>query len=453
MIVTRMKLSRRTLLRGLGASVALPLLDAMVPALTALKATAAHPVRRLGFIYLPNGVGRNHSSIDYWTPTGDVANFVLSPCLSPLEAFRDQLVVVSGLSQATAEQGTDGNGDHTRSTSTWLSGIRPKKTQGADLRAGMTADQIAAERLGTDTVLPSLEIAAVDIDYLVGQCENGYSCAYTSTLAWRNPTTPLPAAGNPRVVFEQLFGQGGTTEQRITRLRNRQSILDAVVKDMGRLLQTLGPVDRARAGEYLDAVREVERRIQKAEQQVGAAALPPPAVGIPEKFADHVQLLFDLQCLAYQADITRVSTFMLGRELNNRTYPEIGVNEPHHSVSHHGDNPEQISKLLKINQLQAQLFAAFLEKLRASPDGDGNLLDHSLFLYGGGMSNPNVHSHVDLPLAVFGGGAGQLKGGRHLHCAEGTPMTNLLLGLLDKVDVPLEHLGDSTGKLELLSGL
>jgi hypothetical protein len=437
MIVSKMALPRRTFLRGVGATLALPLLDAMVPALTAARATAVNPVRRLGFVYIPNGVAKNHSGIDYWKPRGDTRSIELSPILTPLAPFVDQMVVVSGLSHATAQQGTDGNGDHTRSTSTWLSGVRPKKTQGSDLRAGTTADQIAAEHLGLETVLPSLEVAAIDIDYLVGQCENGYSCAYTSTLAWRTPTTPLPAAGNPRVVFEQLFGEGGTPAQRIARLQNRSSILDAVAHEIGRLERSLGPSDRARTGEYFEAVREVERRIQKAEERAGDSLLPLPAAGIPERFTDHVQLMFDLLWLAYQSDITRVSTFMLGRELNNRTFPEIGVNEAHHSISHHSDNPDQIAKLMKINVLQSELFAAFLKKLRSTPDGDGSLLD----------------SHVDLPLVVVGGATGQLKGGRYLQYPIETPMTNLLLGLLDKAGVPLEQLGDSTGRVDTLSGL
>ena len=402
MIVTKIALPRRTFLRGVGATIALPLLDAMVPALAKANQAIVSPVRRLGFIYLPNGVAKNHTGIDYWKPKGQGPDFELSPALSPLAPFRDQMVVVSGLSQQTAQQASDGNGDHTRSVSTWLSGIRPRKTQGADLRAGITADQIAAEKLGKDTVLPSLEIAAVDIDYLVGQCENGYSCTYMSTLAWRTPTTPLPAASNPRVVFEQLFDDGGTPEQRLDRLRKRRSILDAVTKEMGRLKQTLGPGDRARTDDYLEAVREVERRIQKVEEHGGDTALPTAPFGIPERFADHVEVMFDLQWLAYRADITRVCTFMLGRELNNRTFPEIGVNEPHHAVSHHSDNPEQIAKLLKINVLQSQLFAAFLNKLRSTPEGDGTLLDHAMFLYGAGMSNPNVHSHMDLPLVLVG---------------------------------------------------
>ena len=452
MIISKVSLPRRTVLRGIGATVALPLLDAMVPALAAIQTSAAKPVRRLAFIYVPNGVAKNHSGVDFWKPRGG-DRLELSPILSPLAAYVDQLVVVSGLSHATAQQGSDGNGDHTRSTATWLSGVRPKKTQGSDLRAGTTADQIAAEKLGTDTVLPSLELAAIDIDYLVGQCENGYSCAYTSTLAWRTPTAPLPAVGNPRVVFEQLFGEGGTTAQRIARLQKRSSILDAVAREISRLERTLGPGDRARTSEYIDAVREVERRIQKAEARAGDSLLPSPAAGVPEKFSDHVQLMFDLQWLAYQADITRVCTFMLGRELNNRTFPEIGVNEAHHSISHHSDNPEQIAKLLKINVLQSQLFAAFLEKLRATPDGDGSLLDHSLVLFGAGMSNPNVHSHMDLPLVVVGGGAGTMKGGRHLEYPLETPMTNLLVSMLGKAGIPVDRLGDSTGRIEPLSGL
>ena len=350
----------------------------------------------------------------------------------------------------------DGNGDHTRGVTTWLSGIKPKKTEGADLRAGTTADQIAAETLGRDTTLPSLELGAADYDNTVGNCENGYSCAYRNALAWRTPTTPLPTVNNPRVVFERLFGAGGTATQRLARMRVDRSILDSVAEETARLRSVLGPGDRERMVEYLDAVREIERRIQRAEERNNDLALPVGVerpLGIPETFSEHVELMFDLQWLAFRADITRVCTFMMGREINTRTFPEIGITEAHHSTSHHGDRPGQLEKLTKINILQMELFASFLTKLQSTPDSDGSLLDHVMLLYGAGLSNPNIHSHIDLPVLVVGGGSGRLTGGRHLVCASETPMTNLLLSMLDKVGVSPDRLGDSSGRLEPLSGV
>jgi len=450
MFITKAALPRRLFLRGAGATLALPLLDAMVPAMTALAQTPAAPLRRLGFVYGPNGVARNFSGINYWTPKGEGSSFELSPILTPLAPFRDRLVVVSGLAQHQADAHDDGaNGDHTRGTSSWLTGVHPKRTEGADVRNGTSVDQIAAAAIGRDTALPSLELA-IDLNFLGGQCENSYSCAYLNTLAWRTPTTPLPTENNPRIVFERLFGDGGTSEQRLSQAKQNRSILDSVMSDLGRLQQTLGPADRVAVGDYVDAVREVERRIQGVEK-AGASELPTldrPA-GIPDRFDEHVKLMYELQWLAFRADLTRVVTFMLGRELNFRTYPEIGINEGHHGLSHHQDNPAQIAKLAKLNTYQAELFAWFLEKLRATPEGDGTLLDRSLFLYGAGLSNPNLHAHYDLPLLVVGGGAGRLKGGRHLAFKQETPMTNLLLSLLDKVGVRTEQLGDSTGRVPI----
>jgi hypothetical protein len=454
MIITKQVLPRRTFLRGLGTSLALPLLDAMVPALTALAQTPAKPVRRLGFVYLANGVAMN-GAVNYWKPTGDGATFQLSPILSPLAPFRDRLVVVSGLSQAQAETMGDGNGDHTRGTATWLNGVHPKWTEGADVRAAVTADQIAAQALGQDTVLPSLELG-IDPNFVVGSCENGYSCIYMNSLSWRTATTPLPLENNPRVVFERLFGDGGTSAQRLGQMRRTRSILDSVIEEATHLQQTLGAGDRATVSDYFDSLREVERRIEKAETHQAAsptAATERPPLGIPDRFDEHVKLMFDLQWLAYQADLTRIFTFMMGREVCSRTFPEIGIAEPHHGISHHRDDPEQLKKLSKINSYETTLFASFLERLRSTPEGDGTLLDHSMVLYGAGLSNPNIHSHLDLPLTVVGGGAGQLRGGRHLQYPLNTPMTNLLLTLLDKAGVPAEKLGDSTGRIDLLSGV
>ncbi|HLF13188.1 MAG TPA: DUF1552 domain-containing protein [Gammaproteobacteria bacterium] len=451
MIITQRRLPRRTFLRGVGAAIGLPLLDAMVPALAA--GTPA-PVKRLGFVYLPNGVAMNFSGINYWTPKGAGTDFELSPILTPLKPFRDRLTVISGLAQHQADAHDDGaNGDHTRGTSSWLTGVHCKRTEGADVENGISADQIAAQVLGAQTVLPSLELA-IDLNFLSGQCENSYSCVYLNTLAWRSPTSPLPTENNPRLVFERLFGNGGTTAQRAALARENRSILDSVTEDFARLTKTLGPADRTQIDEYLEAVREVERRIQAVETLGVDAELPAleRPRGIPERFDEHVKLMYELQWLAFSADMTRVVTFMLGRELNFRTYPEIGITEGHHGLSHHQDRPEQLEKYARLNTYQTDLFAWFLEKLRSTPEGDGNLLDHSLFLYGASLSNPNLHAHYDLPLALVGGAAAK---GRHLVFPPETPMTNLLLALLDKAGVDAETLGDSTGRLDIepLSGV
>jgi hypothetical protein len=459
MIITRMALERRTFLRGLGAAVALPMLDAMVPALARAGQSPAAGKCRIGFVYVPNGVAMN-DAINYWTPSGAGADFELSPILTPFAPYRDRLTVVSGLAQKQGESLGDGNGEHTRACATWLSGVHPRKTEGADIRLSATADQIAAAEIGRDTVLPSIELISSEIDLVLGgQCESGYSCAYMNTVSWQSATTPLPNENNPSVVFERLFGQGGTAAERAERLERKRSLLDRVTDDLARLERSLGPGDRVRVSEYLDAVREVERRIQTAEEQNASSTLPLPdrPVGIPSRFDDHVKLLFDLQWLAFQSDLTRVFTLMYGRELNSRPYPEIGISDPHHGLSHHGDSPAQLEKYARLNTWHAELFAGFLEKLRATPDGEGSLLDHSILLYGGSMSNPNVHLHVNLPLVVAGGGTGRLKGGRHLAFPPGdnVPMTNLLVSLLDKAGVRIDRLGDSTGKIELdtLSGI
>jgi hypothetical protein len=454
MIITKMALPRRTFLRGVGATLALPFLDAMVPALSARGNAAAQASPRVGFFYLPNGVAMNHTGINYWKPSGEGAAFELSPILTPLAPYRDQMVVISGLSHPNAEGLGDGAGDHSRGTCTWLSGVHPKHTEGSDIRNGTTVDQVIAAEWGSQTALPSLELA-IDLNYLVGNCENGYSCAYVNTLAWRTPTTPLPTENNPRVVFERLFGDGGTPAQRLTQMQRRRSLLDSVTDDMARLERGVGPADRARIAEYLDAVRETERRIQKAEESHGDSAAPSSLdrpLGIPERFDEHVRLMFDLVWLAYQGDITRVVTFMFGRELSSRTYPEIGISDPHHGLSHHRDDPGQIAKLAKLNTFQSELFASFLAKMRATPDGDGTLLDHSLLMYGAGLSNPNIHSHVDLPTALLGGASGRLAGNRHMTVpleAETSRMSNLLLSVMDKAGIHAERFGDSTGPFAL----
>ena len=449
MMIRKLSLPRRTFLRGLGATVALPLLDAMVPALTAEARTAARPVRRLGFIYIPNG-----AVMQQWTPAETGPGYALSPILQPLAPFRDQLTVVSGLAHGQAEPLGDGNGEHSRASSTWLNGIHPKQTEGSDVQAGITADQLAAQHIGRDTPLPSLELA-IDLDGLVGNCENGYSCVYLNTVAWRSPTTPLPMENNPRVVFERLFGDGGTTEQRVAEMRRDRSILDSVTDDLADLERSIGKGDRARLDQYLDSIRALERRITLSEAQSADAELPALArpVGIPDNFEDHVRLMFDLVSLAWQADITRVFTFMLGRELGGRTYPHLGVPDPHHGLSHHRNDPEKLDKLARINTYHVGLFTHLLENLRTAPDGLGSVLDHAMVMYGGGLGDSNDHAHFDLPEIVVGGGAGRLEGGRHLRYPKDTPVNNLLVSMLDKVGLSAGNFGDATGRIKELADI
>jgi hypothetical protein len=442
--ITKKHLSRRTLLQGMGAAVSLPLLDSMVPASTALAATAANPKSRLGFVYIPHG-----AVMDKWTPATVGAGFEFTPILKPLEPYRDKVVVISGLAAIAAESQGDGGGDHSRCAPCYLSGVHAKRTEGDDIQAGTTIDQIAAEKIGQDTPLPSLELGIEDTG-LVGVCDVGYSCAYMNTIAWKSPSTPLPMEINPRVIFEGLFGDGSSEAERLENKRENRSILDSVTQETNRLQKGLGSQDRARIADYLDNVREIERRIQKAEQQAKAnLSVPETPIGVPESFDEHAKLMFDLQALAYQADITRISTFMLARDLSQRTFPQIGVPEPHHSVSHHGNNPATIAKLEKINNYHMTLVAYFIDKLQKTPDGDGTLLDHSMILYGSSMSNSNEHNHFPLPLLLVGGASGKLQGGRHLKFPERTSISNMLLAVLDKSGIRMDKLGDSTGMLEI----
>jgi hypothetical protein len=443
MIVTKKHLSRRTMLQGLGVAVSLPLLDSMIPALTAQTKTAANVVPRVGFVYVPHG-----AVMDKWTPIGTGADFELGPILSPLAKHRNNVIVLSNLCHHQAEALGDGGADHARSSSTWLNGVHAKKTEGEDVRAGTTVDQMAAEKIGQDTRFPSLELGTEDMTSLIGACDVGYSCAYMNTISWRTPTTPLPMEINPRVVFERLFGEGGTLPERLARMDEDQSILDQITSSVPRLQRGLGTRDRTRMNEYLENIREIERRLQIAEKQAGAqVAVPNAPVGVPDSYEEHVALMFDMLALAYQADMTRVFTFMMARELSQRSYPQVGVADPHHATSHHQDNPDKLAKLVKIQNYHLTLFTKFLDKLHATPDGDGNLLDHTTLLYGSCMSNSNLHNHNPLPTLLAGGGAGQLKGGRHLKYPENTPMSNLLLTVLNKVGVPADKVGDSTGPL------
>jgi hypothetical protein len=443
MIITRKALPRRTFLRGMGASVALPLLDAMVPSMTALARTPADPVRRLGFVYMPMGC-----DLPRWTPPGDSKLVTLSPTLQSLAPVVDQLTVISNLELKNAYPGT-----HATSNAAFLSAAKAKWTESTDYYLGTTVDQIAAKQIGHHTLLPSLELS-MDLLQTVGQCDNGYACVYQNNLSWSSPTTPLPAEAHPRIVFERLFGEGGSAAERRAALRKRASLLDWVREDITRLQKTLGPDDRTRVAQYLDTVREVERRIQKAEAGTANDQLPDldRPVGVPAAYADHARLMFDLQVLALQGDVTRVITFQLARETSNRTYNEIGVSDPHHPLTHHGNDPEKVARMAKINAFHVSLFAYFLEKLKSTPDGDGSLLDHSLYVYGSGMGDPNVHDHVNLPVLVAGGAAGRLKGARHIKYAEPTPLANLHLTLLERMGVRLDAFADSKGKVdELLS--
>jgi hypothetical protein len=440
MIVTRKSLPRRTMLRGIGATLALPLLDAMLPALSA-TARAGKPNLRLGFFYVPNGV-----TMQDWHPTGSQTDFTLAPILRAMAPFQDQMVVIRGLANHLVEG--LGGGPHTRCGAAWLCGVEPKRTEGADIQLATTIDQHAARELGRDTLLPSLELA-IESNYIVGNCDNGYSCVYQNTFSWRTPTTPLPMENNPRVVFERLFGDGGSKSLQLTRLRQDRSILDAVGDDMTRLVRGLGTGDRVILTEYLDAVREVETRIQKAEQHNATA--PVPAIerplGIPMGDDEHAKLMFDLQFLAYQADVTRVVSFLVAREQSQRTYPYIGVPNGHHDMSHHQNNPEKMAQNSKINAYHVSLLARLVERMRATPDGDGSLLDHAMLLYGSGMGEGDIHSPHDLPTILVGGGCGTLRGGRYLTPPANTPLMNLGLSLLDKAGVELDAVGDSTGRL------
>jgi hypothetical protein len=438
MFITKRALKRRTFLRGAGAALALPLLDAMVPALTATVKTAAKTQRRLGFVYIPHGVIMNE-----WTPKTTGADFELPQILSPLAPFRDSLTVVSNLQRAEV------NSNHAVSAACWLTGIQPKRTDGPDFSVGTSIDQLVAKQIGQDTTFPSMELATEDFTGLLGACDPGYSCAYMNTLNWQSPTSPLPMEINPRVVFERMFGGGRTTEERLSRMRTDRSILDFVTGQIADLERGLGSRDRDRLNDYLDHVREIERRIQRSEQLAGTTPdVPTEPVGVPESFEEHVELMFDLLALAWQSDLTRVFTFMMAREVSQRTYPNIGVTEPHHSISHHGQRPQAIEGHTKVNVYHVSLFAKFIERLRSTPDGDGTLLDHSLVMYGSGMSDGNGHTGGPLPAALIGGALGR-KGSRHIETAPQTPSANLLLAIGQAFGIEQEKFGISSGTVTL----
>jgi hypothetical protein len=447
--ITGKHLSRRMILRGVGTALALPWLDAMMPAAKAAKSTAGAPAVRLAFVYVPNGIIPGA-----WTPSEEGTNFEFTRTMKALEPFRDHVTVVSGLAQINGRALGDGAGDHARAGATWLTGVHPKKTEGAGIHAGISADQVAAKEFGKSTQFASLEIG-LESPSLAGGCDSGYSCAYSNTISWRGPTTPNPVEINPRAVFERLFGEGDSTDPkaRMKNFKEQGSLLDYITGDIDRMETNLGPRDRGKLTEYLDSIRDVERRIQMAEEQNDSMKVPlieRPA-GVPAEFEDHAKLMMDLQTIAFQADLTRVITFMMAREGSDRSYRQIGISDGHHPLTHHQNDPEKIEKVTQINAYHVKMLAYYLEKLRSTPDGDGSLLDHSIVLYGSSICDGNAHTHHDLPLVLVGGAAGQLKGGRHLRYPKETPMNNLLLTVLDKAKVPVpDKLGDSTGELKLL---
>ena len=444
MFITKKHLSRRALLRGAGAAIALPLLDSMVPAGTALAATAAVPKTRLGCLYIPHG-----ATMDKWTPATVGKKFELSESLSPLAPFRDHVSIVSGLAHQPVApwsgEDTGGAENHVRAAAVFLSGAHPVK--GDRAYVGPTVDQIAAAHVGQDTPLPSIELSIENVGL---NCDANFTCAYRNTLAWKTATLPLPMEHNPQVVFERLFGNGGTDAERKARRQEARSLLDSVIEQVGSLEKGLPAADRSRLADYLDEVREVERRVVQVDQHLSRGIeLPEAPVGIPDRFEEHLNLMFDLQVLAYKTEITRISTFMIARENSNAIYPGSGVREGFHNASHHSNERKNMDQFARINQYHVKTLTYFLDKLRQTPDGDGTLLDHSMILYGSSLSDGNEHSFDPLPVLLMGGASGRLEGGRHLKYAPHTPMSNLLLAMLGKLGVEADSIGDSTEPLEI----
>ncbi|HEV7502237.1 MAG TPA: DUF1552 domain-containing protein [Vicinamibacteria bacterium] len=444
--IFRRHLARRTFLRGAGATLALPFLDAMRPAF-ARAASVAPPVR-LAFAYVPNGI-----IMPDWTPAQEGRAYAFTRILKPLEPLRDDVLVLSGLAHHNANELGDGPGDHARAAACFLTGVHAKKTAGADIRNGVSADQIVAQALAAETRLPSLELGCEE-SRTVGNCDSGYSCAYTNSISWRAATTPMPPETNPRLAFERLFGDADNADPaaRAQRARERTSILDVVGERSRELMGQLGTADRRKLDEYQYAVREIERQIQRAETDT-RPVVPPieKPSGIPETFAEYLRLMYELQVIAFQADLTRVATLMVGREGSLQSYPEIGVPDPHHPLTHHQNNPDWVEKVTRINVHHMELFAHFVSRLKATPDGDGTLLDHSMVVYGSAIADGNKHTHESLPVLLAGGGGGAIKSGRHVAYAKETPLTNLYLTLLDRMGVRPETIGDSTGRIEHLS--
>jgi hypothetical protein len=450
MIITKRKPSRRTMLRARGATLALPLLDAMVPALTAIGKTAAAPVRRFGVFYVPNGM-----SMPYWFPKTVGPMSELPPTLQSLNELKDRVLLMGGLADEPANL-VKGGGDHARSAGTFLTGVPFKFTAGADVFGSVSMDQIAAREMEKETQLASLELG-IESNAMIGSCDGGSSCAYTNTIAWRNPTTPLPIENDPRAVFERLFGTSGSTDlaARLARIKRDRSILDFVSDEAASLGKSVGFRDKIKLTEYFDSVRDIERRIQMAEEQ-NNRELPvvDQPTGVPSDYAEHAKLMMDLLLLAYQTDMTRISTFMLAREVSAHSYPEIGVSDSHHPLSHHQDEAAKLDRLHKINEYHFRQFAYLVKRLAAMPEGDGGtMLDYTLFLYGTGISDSNTHFHDDLPIALIGGKAAGLKGGRYVRHPKGTPLSNLHLTILESLGVPAEKFGESTGKLTTLTNV
>jgi hypothetical protein len=444
MVITKIALPRRTFLRGLGATVALPLLDAMVPALSA----QTKPAPRFTAIYCGNG-----ANMFDWTPAEEGTGFTFSPSLKPLEPFRDHTLVVTGLDNYQATDQGDVGGQHPRAAPGFMTCVHPKQTEGADVQAGTSVDQVIAQHIGNETKLPSLEVS-VDRNDVVGACDHGYACAYMNSMSWKSPTMPLPSETNPRFVFERMFGSGNTPEERRARREEDASVLDGLNHEIAKLRRKLGAHDRVKLGEYFDAVRDVEQRIARSEMGNKNVEVPNRPEGEPENFREYAELMFDLQALAFQADIARVTSFMLARENINRSYPQIGLPEAHHSISHHGNNPEKMKGYTKLNTYHVDTLAYYIRKLQSIRDGDGTLLDHTAVLYGSGMSDGNVHNNYNVPVVVVGGKSLKIKGNRHLRYAKGTPLANLQLTLIAKFGVPAEKFGDSTGKFdEILTGV
>jgi hypothetical protein len=443
MIITRKHMPRRTFLRGLaGATIALPVLDAMIPALTAETQTLAKGQFRATFVYTPHGV-----ILDKWVPKTAGAGYEIMPILKPLEAHKDALIVLSNLAENKGKQAGAG---HASSSATWLSAAVAKDSV-TDVRAGTTIDQMIAKKIGQDTPVPSMELGIEDVSNMVGACDATSSCAYLNTMSWRNDTTPLPAEINPRIVFERMFGVAGTPQERLARINEDRSLLDDITASAKELQAVVGAQDKVRISDYLENVREIERRIAQVEKrnQDHELAVPDAPVAIPDLYEDHVSLMQDLQVVAFQADITRVTTFMMSRELNSRTYPQIGVPDQHHAVSHHQYNPVEMEKHQKINTYHVKLFNRFYEKLASTKDGNGSLLDQTMVLYGSGMGDGNVHSHDPISVILTGGGMGRIKGGKHIRNEDHTPMGNLLLAMLEIAGIQLDSIGDSTGKINL----
>ncbi len=457
MFITKKHLSRRTVLRGMGVTMALPLLDSMIPAQTPLHKTAAVSKTRLACIEMVHGAAGSTvdgSAKHYWSPAKEGADFEFTQTLKSLEPFRDYLTIVTDtdLANAAALSSAEEGADHTRSSAVFLTAAHPKMTEGSDILLGPSMDQLYAQKSCQDTPLPSIQLCIEDVGSLSGACGYGYSCVYANTISWASPTAPLPMEMDPRVAFERLFGDGGTPAERLSRRQGERSILDGITAKVARLQKGLDPSDRTRLNEYLEDVREIERRIQKVEQfnaSGHARALPEAPIGVPDSFEEHVKLMFDLQALGFMTETTRVSAFKMGRDVSSRVYPDSGVKTPFHALSHHGENPEKIAEYAKLNAYHVSMVPYFLNKLRNIPDGDGNLLDHSLVLYGSPMGDSNIHDHKRVPLFLAGHANGKLKGNLHVRTPRGTPMANVLLTLLHKLGTDVDRIGDSTGEVAL----